>query len=206
MLSPPAKNIVSKSTMNAAALHKSHIAKALHRLSELASQANVMVELALCHGTVIAVTYSREQFPIFAVRPNDIAIRLAETIYMDQRLRHDWLETDVAAFMSEGTASHTLHAEDFAPGVRLSVNSSANVLARKLHLLRAPLPPDSTDARDVEFLLGKIKVSSPDQIQHIYARAFPADSLSDTAHQIIDRVLRARAASPIRGKHVLTAP
>jgi hypothetical protein len=197
MLSPPAKKIVSKYDMNAAALHKSHVAKALHRLSDLASQANVMVELALCHGTVIAVAYSMEQLPLLVVRPNDIAIRLAEAVYMDQRLRHDWLETDVSIFMSEGTASHTLNAEDFAPGVRLSVNSSANVLARKLHLLRAPLPPDSTDAQDVEFLLGKIKVSSPEQIQHIYARAFPADSLSDTAHQIIDRVFRARAATSI---------
>lgn len=195
MLSPTAKNVVSKSTVNVTALHTSHIAKALHQLSDLASQANVMVELALCHGTVIAVTYSMEQFPLFVVRPNDIVIRLAETVYLDQRLRHDWLETDVATYMAERAAAHTLLPDDFAPGVRMSVNSSANVLARKLYLLRAPLSVDATDARDAEFLIGKIKVISPDQIQRIYARAFPDEPLSDAAHQIIDRVFRARAAT-----------
>ena len=112
---------------------------------------------------------------------------------MDQRLRHDWLETDVAIFLSEAAAaSHTLSPLEFAPGVLLSVNSSAKVLAMKLHLLVAPLPPDATDARDAEYLLERISVSSPDQIQHIYARIFPADRFSGPARQLVDRVLRAR--------------
>ena len=190
--------------MQTASLHKNQVAKALHKLSTLAGQANVMIELALCHGAIIAVAYTIERYQCHVARPSDIAVHLAESVYLDQRLRHDWLETDVAIFLSEAATSPTLRPEEFAPGVLLSVNASAKVLAMKLHLLGAPLPPDATDARDAEYLLEKISVSSSDQIKHIYARIYPADRFSDTARQLVDRVFRARIATRLGRNPILS--
>lgn len=181
--------------MQTASLHKNQVTKALHKLGTLAGQANVMIELALCHGAVIAVAYTIEPHYSHTVRANDIAIHLAESVYLDQRIRHDWLETDVAIFLSEAATSPTLRPEEFAPGVLLSVNASAKVLAMKLHLLGAPLSPDATDARDAEYLLEKIRGSSPDQIKHISARIYPGDRFSDPARQLIERVFRAKSRS-----------
>lgn len=178
--------------MHPAAPHKNPVAKALHKLSDLASDENVRLELALCHGAVIAVASTTGPDQGCVVRPNDIVIRLAETVYLDQRLRHDWLETEVAIFIADAAAAHTLRPEEFTPGVVLSVNETARILALKLHLLGAPLTPDCTDARDAAFLLGKINVSSPEQIVRIYSRVFPGQRFSDTAHHLVDRAFRAR--------------
>lgn len=183
--------------MLTAPYNKSYVVKALHTLSAYADRAEAALELALCHGALIMVVRRAKRGCSAEVRPNDIAIHLAEVVLEEQRLRIDWLETDVAIFLAEAAARHALHADEFAPGVVLTVNASARVLAMKLHLLRAPLPPDSTDAQDAEFLLGKISVSSPAQVTHIYARAFPDSPLSDTAHRMIERVFRARFAAKL---------
>jgi len=187
---PPSAIITGRSHL----AHKSHVTKALQHLSALAGQKGVMIELALCHGAVIAVASALNCTRGPAVRPNDIVVRLAETVYLEHRLRHDWLETDVAILLAAGVAGQNLQPAEFAPGVLLSVNETARILALKLSLLSGPLPPDATDARDAEFLLEKISVTSLDQIQRIYARVLPGDPLSDTAHRLITRVLNARVA------------
>jgi hypothetical protein len=122
------------------------------------------------------------------VRPNDIAVDLIDAVREDLRLRVDWIETDIAAFIIEAAAKNTLRADEFIPGLVISVNGTARVLAQKLHLLREALPPTATDACDVEFLLRKISITSPGQIKYIYARAFPDIPISDQALELIERV------------------
>lgn len=180
-------------TMYSSPFNKNHTAKALRRLSVLAGEANTVLELAFCHGTLIAVAYASARGRLGKVRPNDIAARLAASVRDELRLRADWLETDVAIFVAGSVLAHSLCLDEFAPGVILSVNTAAKILALKLHLLSTPLPAEATDLRDVEFLLEKIKVSSLDQIQRIYVRAFPGDPLSETAIQVINRGFRVKA-------------
>lgn len=175
-------------------LHKSPVAKALHRLSDLADRAHVVVELALCHGSVIAVAYELDQSLGRVARPNDIAIHLIEAVSSELRLTLDWLEDDVARFLADGLATHGLQPGEFGPGVLLSMNTSANVLATKLGLLDTALPADATDERDAEYLLGKISVDSPEQIDRIYARLFPGRWLGPAARELVARVFHARAA------------
>jgi len=172
---------------------KAYAAKALHRLKDLAAATKTVVELALCHGAVVAVAYRADNGQRGEVQPNDIVAHLADAVREEMRLRIDWLETDIAIFMTEASADHSLREGEFAPGVVLSVNGAARVLAQKLHLLRAPLPPNATDVRDAEFLLTKISVSTPGQIKYIYARAFPDTPMSEEAEKLIRRVFHARS-------------
>ena len=60
--------------------NKNHTAKALRRLSVLAGEANTVLELAFCHGTLIAVACTSARGRLGEVRPNDIAVRLAASV------------------------------------------------------------------------------------------------------------------------------
>lgn len=173
----------------------SPIVKVLQRLSALATERNTVLELALCHGAVVTVAYQSEAGLPGEVRSNDIAVELAEAVHQEQHLRIDWLETDIAIFIAEAASKHRLVSGEFAPGVVISANSSARVLAMKLHLLRLPLRSGATDLRDAEFLLEKINIPSPGQIKYIYARAFPTSPLSDRAENLIQRAFHARSAA-----------
>ncbi len=174
-------------------IHKDHASKALRRLSALAQEAKIVIELALSHGAVVVVAYHAAAGGRGAVLPNDIALHLAESVSDEMRLRRDWLETDIAIYMAEASADHELHENEFAPGIVLTVNGGARALAHKLYLLREPLPPDATDIRDAEFLLTKISVSTPGQIGYIYARAYPETPMSDAAKDLIQRAFHARS-------------
>lgn len=173
-------------------IHKEYAKKALHRLSALATQTKVVVELALCHGAVVVVGYQAVGGSRGAVQPNDIATHLADAVAGEMRLRTNWLETDIAIYMTEAVADHDLRENEFAPGVILSVNGGARVLAHKLFLLREAMPATATDARDAEFLLTKISVSSPGQIKYIYARAYAEIPMNSEAEELIQRAFHAR--------------
>ena len=178
--------------MASATLHKTHAVKALRRLSTLATASGTVLELALCHGAIVVAAFRAVEGRRGEVRPNDIVTRLADIVSDEMRLRKDWLESDIAAFMTEASADHTLRPEEFAPGVVISINGGARMLAQKLNLLREDSPPDATDERDAEFLLRKISVSAPGQIRYIYERAFPDAPMSDRAQELIQRAFRAR--------------
>lgn len=178
-------------------IHKDYAMKALRRLSALAAQTKTVIELALCHGAVVIVAYRASDGGRGAVQPNDIAIRFADTVSEEMRLRSDWLETDIAIYMTEAVAAHELRENEFAPGVILSVNGGARVLAYKLHLLGESLPQGATDARDAEFLLAKISVSSPGQIKYIYARAYLETPMSPSAEELIQRSFHARTVAKV---------
>ena len=178
--------------MTSTSMYTGYHAKALRKLSVLATEAKTVIELALCHGAVIVIAYRADRGQQGQVLPNDIAIYLADAVGEEMRLRNDWLKTGLAHLLAEASAGHGLREREFAPGIVLSVNGTARVLAQKLHLLRDNLPPHATDERDAEFLLTKISVSAPEQIRHIYSRVFPGIPICDHAHQVIDHAFHER--------------
>jgi hypothetical protein len=183
--------------MTASPIHKDHATKALRRLSALASETKIVIELALCHGAVVVGAYHAADGRRGKVRPNDIAVHLAEAVREEMRMRIDWLETDIAIHLTAAVADHELREDEFAPGIVLSVNGGARVLAHKLFLLREVLPPSATDARDAEFLLTKISVATPGQIKYIYARAYPDIPMSPAAEELVQRAFHARVLTKV---------
>ena len=174
---------------------KNDVAQGLRKSSAFASDTGTVVELARSDGAIVVVAYRADRGQRGKVRPNDIAVNLADAVRKEMRLRADWLEADLAIFITEAAAKHPLREDEFAPGVAISVNGAARVLAKKLYLLREPLPPNATDARDAEFLLTKISVSTPGQIKYIYARAFPDIPISDRAQELIQRAFHTRSVA-----------
>lgn len=172
------------------------VARALQQYSALAVKAGCTFELALCHGAVCTVAYRWVGGERGEVLPNDCCGELAAIVAEAQRLRPDWVETEVAHFIATANARHSLRPDEFAPGLTLTINTGAQVLAHKLHLLGAPLPPRATDARDAGFLLHKIHLASREQVDCIHDRYYPGSALSSAARQLI-----AGAIQPLMADH-----
>ncbi len=105
-------------------------------------------------------------------------------------LPEDWINTDVAQFLSEHEAKRPLPgAESFGPGLGVSVPAAAYLLALKLRACRPPLPGYPDDEADIRFLSGKINPASREVVETTFARFFPHAALSERAIEIIDDTL-----------------
>lgn len=172
------------------------VTRALQQYSRLAVRAGCTFELALCHGAVCTLAFAWHDGEPGEVWPNDLGLELATAVAEAQRLQPDWVNTEVAAFIAAANAGHTLQADEFAPGLTLSINTGARVLAHKLHVLEHPLPAAATDLADATFLLRKIHLASAEQVERIYTRYYPGRKLSLTAEQLIAESIHPLMADP----------
>lgn len=173
-------------------LDKDHLTQALRRLGELALAEGTELELSLYGGAVFTLVYgSRDSTKDIdaLIRPTDLGRRLARQVAREQGLPEDWINADVAQFLSEQEAKRPLPAETFGPGISVTVPTAAYLLALKLRACRPALPGYPGDEPDIRFLLGKIKPASPTEVEALFGRFFPHDVLSEQAEDIIDAAL-----------------
>lgn len=173
-------------------MDKDHLTRALRRLGEIAVAEGIELELSLYGDAVFTLVYgSRDSSKDVdaIIRPSNVGHRLARQVAAEQGLPEDWINSDVAQFLSEHEAKRTLPAEAFGPGLSVTVPTVAYLLALKLRACRPPLPGYPGDAPDIRFLLGTIKPSSLAEVETLFARFFPHDALTDRAREIIETTL-----------------
>ncbi len=173
-------------------LDKSRLTQALRRLGELAVAEGVELELSLYGGAVFTLVYgSRESTKDVdaLIRPSAIGHQLARRVAAEQGLPEDWINGDVAQFLSEHEAKRTLQMETFGPGLVVTVPTAAYLLALKLRACRPALPGYPGDVPDIRFLLGKIKPASLVEVEALYARFFPHDVLTVRAREVVEITL-----------------
>jgi hypothetical protein len=176
-------------------LDKTRLTQALRRLGELAATQGVELELSLYGGAVFTLVYgSRDSTKDVdaLIRPSDIGRRLALQVAREQELPEDWINSDVAQFLSEHEAKRALPAETFGPGLTVTVPTAAYLLALKLRACRPPLPGYPGDAPDIRFLLAKLKPAFLEEVETLFARFFPHDALTGRAREIIETSLAHR--------------
>ena len=159
----------------------------LKRLAVQATGAGVSLELALIGQRVLLVAY-RIDGPSRQLMPNHLAVRIAAAVAYELGLNHDWIEHDVAAFLSANRSRLAELRDYFGPGLTASVDESARVMASKLHLLAGSIPPNSTDKCDVAFLAEVMGLHSASQMQSIYAVFFPDACISNETHTFIGQI------------------
>jgi hypothetical protein len=177
-------------------LDKDRLTRALRRLGELAVAEGIELELSLYGGAVFTLVYgSRDSTKDVdaLIRPSDVGHRLSRQVAGEQGLPEDWINSDVAQFLSEQEAKRALPAEIFGPGLSVTVPTAAYLLALKLRACRPPLPGYPGDAPDIRFLLGKIKPAALSDVEALFGRFFPHDTLTDRAQEIIETTLAERA-------------
>ncbi|HEY9250561.1 MAG TPA: hypothetical protein VIO38_15585 [Rariglobus sp.] len=173
-------------------LDKDRLTQALRRLGELAVGEGVELELSLYDGAVFTLVYGLRDSTKDVdalIRPSDVGRRLARQVAREQGLPEDWINSDVAQFLSEQEAKRALPAETFGPGLAVTVPTAAYLLALKLRACRPPLPGYPGDAPDIRFLIGKLKPASREDVESIFARFFPHDVLTDRAREMVETAL-----------------
>ena len=177
------------------ALTKPRLERALRRLATLAAAEGVVLELSLYGGAVFTLVYgSRDSTKDVdaLVQPAAVAKRLLAIVAAEQDLPDDWVNDHVRQFVAPREAKRRL-ATDYGPGLKISVPTAAYLLALKLRAGRPPLPGDRGDEADLEFLLRKIRPRSPAAVAASFEKFFPGDTLTDSARQLVARVLAQRS-------------
>lgn len=171
------------------ALSQDRLRQALRRLGELARTEGVELELSLYGGAVFTLVYgSRESTKDVdgVIRPAEIGRKLARQVAREQALPEDWLNGDVAQFLSEREDRRPYPKKDLGPGLVVTIPTAAYLLALKLRACRPPLPGYPGDEADILFLLRKIRPASREDIAAVFERFFPHDVLSLLAEDIVD--------------------
>ncbi len=174
------------------ALSKPRITNALRRLGELAQAEGSILELSLYGGAVFTLVYgSRDSTKDVdaIVRPSELARKLAARVAGEQDLPEDWINDDVRFFLADNEAKRRLKGDEFGAGLQVSVPTAAYLLAMKLRACRAPRPGFAGDQEDIQFLLRKMDITSPSEVEKIYDRFFPHDVLSEAAMELVRRAV-----------------
>ena len=137
-------------------LSANQLLTALRRLGQLAASEGHQLELSLYGGAVFTLVYgSRDSTKDVdgLIRPADIAQRLVKIVAREQGLPEDWLNDDVAQFLSTHEQKRPAPDLDLGPGLVVTVPTAAYLLALKLRACRPPLPGYAGDEPDIRFLL-----------------------------------------------------
>jgi hypothetical protein len=175
------------------ALDRVRITQALRRLSALAREEGVTLEVSLYGGAVFTLVYgSRDATKDVdaMVRPAAVARKLAKKVATELDLPEDWLNDNVKQFLAEKEAKRELSGDEFGEGLRISVPTAQYLLAMKLRACRPPLPGYAGDYADIRFLVTKMNLKSVDAAEAIHDKFFPHDALSAAAKEVVASTLK----------------
>jgi hypothetical protein len=174
------------------ALTKERLTRALRRLSELAADEGIVLEIDLYGGAVFTLVYgSRDSTRDVdaVIKPAAQGVRLVRKVATEQDLPEDWLNSEVQQFLSLHGQSRPFPAPELEPGIILSIPTANYLLALKLRASRPPLLGYPGDEPDIRYLLHKIKPASLEAVDAIFERFFPGDALHDYARSMVTRLL-----------------
>jgi len=177
------------------ALTRQRLDRALRRLGELAEQNGLVLELSLYGGAVFTLVYgSRDSTKDVdgIILPSAPAKPLLAQIAREQDLPDDWLNSQVAQFLSPVGTRRAWTGHEFGSGLRISVPTAAYLLALKLRACRPPLPGFAGDEGDIQFLLARIRPRSLRQVAQSYEQYFPGDVLAGRALALVQQYLEGR--------------
>lgn len=180
------------------ALTRVRIIQALRRLGELAVAEGLVLEISLYGGAVFTLVYgSREATKDVdaIVRPSGLAAPLIGRVAREQGLPEDWLNSHVGQFLAAREEKRPYSSDAFGPGLRVTVPTAAYLLALKLHAARPALPGYAGDEADIRFLLSRLRPKSGAEVEEIYERFFPHDTLKPRAAAIVADYVENHSAS-----------
>ncbi len=153
--------------------------QALRRLGDLAGAEGIRLEISIYGGAVFLLAYnSREATKDIdaLLYPREEGERLAARVARELGLPEDWINADVAQFISPKRESKRRLADiEDATGLIVHVPSAQYLLAMKALACRRPIGAYRGDIDDLAFLIKKMDVNSVEQIQEAVDRFFPDD-------------------------------
>ncbi len=177
-------------------LTKDEILAALARLSELAAEEGVRMEMTVYGGALMLLAYDARDVTKDVdaiVHPSEVARRLVARVARERRLHEGWLNDDVRQFVSTRERKRELRLPNIdRSGLHLTCPSAKYLLAMKVMASRKPLPGYAGDFDDIALLLRLTKVRSVEQVGEIVNDFFPDTVLPDDVRLVLAGLLRTR--------------
>ena len=143
-------------------------------------------------GAVFTLVYgSRESARVFdaIIRPAEAGRRLVEQVAVEQDLTDNWRNGAVKQFLSPFDQRHPFPADEFEPGLQISIPTANYLLAFKLKAARPALIGYSGDEPDLRFLLPKIKPLNIETVDDIYERFFSGETPHEFSRKMAEGIL-----------------
>lgn len=167
-------------------LSSSDLSRALRRLAALVAEAKLVLELALCHGRVLALVYHAPTSEVAFrqnLAPTARAFELAQVVAKEQRLPAAWLHEEMRYFLAFFAARNRTDFDLYAPGILISLHEPRHLLAMKLQLCADA--PQTADVEDIRFLMGKMGLASTAAVEAVYHQFFPNTNLASCVTDLI---------------------
>jgi hypothetical protein len=176
-------------------LTKADILIGLTRLSELAQEENVVLEVSLYGGALMLLAYDARQSTKDVdaiIHPPEVGRRLAARVAKELGWSDDWLNDDVRQFVSMVETRHSWTPPGLnAPALRISKPTAKYLLAMKVMACRKALPGHPGDEQDIAFLLRKMSVKKSSDVERIVDQYFPDTVLPAATLAVVEGLLAA---------------
>lgn len=176
-------------------LDRETAARAIQRLSELAKEKQINLQLTVYGGTVMMLAYStrpgtKDIDAIF--RPRDEVKPLIEQVAKELDLDEDWLNDDVRVWRAENEQDALIPFKELAevvPGVSIRRPSAKYLLAMKARAARLPFPGQRGDYEDLVYLLRHTQTTTIEEVDNLVGKYFLADCLPEKKRAIVEAAL-----------------
>ncbi len=158
---------------------RSTILQALQHLGAAANAAGIRLEVSIYGGTAFLLAYGQREATkdIDALlRPKEEGERLVAQVARELDLPDDWLNQDVAQFISPTKeAKRRLARIEEETGLIVHVPTARYLLAMKALACRRPIGAFQGDLDDLRFLIRKLDIRTVGEIQEIVDAFYPDD-------------------------------
>lgn len=161
---------------------RDHIRDLFRRLGERLQRRGVVGDIYVIGGAAMALAYDarRATRDIDAVfLPHGIVHEEAQALATELGLPQWWLNEQASAYVAPGGDPDAPVSFDH-PGLRVSTASPEHLLAMKAMAARR------RDTDDLRLLIGRLGLTTPDQVIAVCTRVFPDESLPDRALLLLE--------------------
>jgi hypothetical protein len=151
------------------------------------------LEVSIYGGAALLLAYNlRESTKDIdaLLQPREAGEKLVAQVARDLDLPVDWLNSEVAQFVSPKRESKRRCAElESATGLIVHVPSAEYLLAMKSLACRRPIGGYRGDVEDLLFLIRKMEIRSLDTIQQAIDRFFPDDLIRESDRLLLQNLI-----------------
>lgn len=174
-------------------LTKKEILAALNRISELAAEEGVRLEMTIYGGALMLLAYDARDVTMDVdaiIHPPEIGRRLVAKVAAERGLSEDWLNDHVRLFVSAKEAKNDLPLRNVSrTGLHITRPTAKYLLAMKVMASRKPLPGYAGDYADIETLLRVTKIRAVNEVQTVVGSFFPDTVLPDTTRLALTEII-----------------
>jgi predicted nucleotidyltransferase len=165
-------------------LDRERIAEAFSLLGDRLAQRGVVADIYVIGGAAMALAYDsrRATRDIDAVfRPHGMVLEAAQEVAAELGLPRWWLNEQASVYVAPGGDGAAPRVFDH-PGLRVLAASPEHLLAMKALAAR------KQDVEDIRFLIGKLGLSSANDVLAICADVFPGEQVPARAQLLLEEL------------------